>query len=554
MVKAYFDYVQSHVFGLSNTNKVKPLAIDGGFWLACGELLVKFSLKTGDMKEKLDSGRQAYVTCSTRFSDSMTDLVAVGYADGDIAVFFTGDSADAIDDEKYAIFSEHSTSVVCISFNKSGATMVSGSMDNSIILWDVVGRSLRHKFVGHSGPITSLHFIRYFQDSADYLLSTSKDGCLRVWDIDTRRCLEIVPSKKNEVLSSVSIQGLKFVRNELFMAFTNSEECVFYEMQAIAGDKDTPGRYVVERGRFTRTQFASVVDVEVSHGLVVVANEEKGIEVLKMRSKAEVSNKFKRKKKRVMDKSGEKEIEEVFENKDEYMNNVVNWFEVVKTFKTKAKVCSVKFVSKPQNKDGLSLAIFYNNNTFELRDLYLTEENAFLKEHAAFENLAHQTVVRSCSFSSDDSLLMSASSDCVKIWTSLNHFQNIRSVQISDTVSCIFLPYLRFACLASRSGNLSLLNADTGVLEHNIEKAHGDTIWSIDATVLDEELIVATCSSDGTVKFWSLAERVKSKTMCLEAIRTVQVGEALQWVKFSHSAKHYTVALMDNSMQVGLGY
>lgn len=61
---------------------------------------------------------------------------------------------------------------------------------------------------------------------------------------------------------------------------------------------------------------------------------------------------------------------------------------------------------------------------------------------------------------------------------------------------------------------------------------------------------MATCSSDGLVQFWSLSEKKISKTMLLEIIRSVQIGEPVQWVKFNQSTSHYCVALLDNSMQI----
>lgn len=268
-----------------------------------------------------------------------------------------------------------------------------------------------------------------------------------------------------------------------------------------------------------------------------------------MRSKAEVANKFKRKKKRVLDKQTGEEGEEVFENKDEYMNNVTNWFEVAKTFKLKQKIDSVLHIPKFKGKEDL-IAVFYNNNTFALKQISGTEENLALKEVASFENLAHQAVVRSVCFNQDDSLVLSLSADCAKLWTSLKDFQAVRTFQIQDGIACCFLPYQKYAMIATRGGNLALINADSGSVEFLIEKAHSDTIWKIDWTVIDGDLTITTCSSDGLIKFWNLTEKVKSKTMCLEVLRSVQIGEPLQWVKFNNSGKFYCAALMDNSMQV----
>lgn len=268
-----------------------------------------------------------------------------------------------------------------------------------------------------------------------------------------------------------------------------------------------------------------------------------------MRSKAEVSNKFKRKKKRVLDKQSAEEPEEAFENKDEYMNNVVNWFEIVKTFKLKHKIDSVVHIPKYKDKENL-LAIFFNNNTFAIKQLTGSEESLALKDYSSFENLGHQAVIRSVCFNQDDSLVLSVSADCARLWTSLKDFQAVKTFQVADGVAATFLPHLKFAVVGSRGGDLILLNADSGAIEFVAEKAHADTIWKIDWTVVDGDLIIGSCSSDGLVKFWNLAERIKSKTMCLELLRSVQIGEPLQWITFNNTSKYYCIALMDNSMQV----
>lgn len=268
-----------------------------------------------------------------------------------------------------------------------------------------------------------------------------------------------------------------------------------------------------------------------------------------MKSKAEVSNKFKRKKKRVVDKKTGTEVEEVFENKDEYMGNVSNWFETQKTFKLKHKIDSILHIPKFKGHSDL-LAVFFNNNTFAIKQLVETEDNLSLKDFASFENLSHQAVVRSVSFNQDDSLVLSVSADCVKLWTTLKDFQAVRTVQIQDAIASCFLPFQKYALLATRGGNLALLNTDSGAVECVIEKAHSNIIWNIDWVVIDGDLIIATCSSDCLIKFWNLTEKVKSKAMGLEVIRSVQIAESLQWVRFNNTGKYYCCALMDNSMQV----
>ncbi len=264
MVKAYFDYVQSHVFGLANRNKCKPCYSEAksGLLLACAELVLLVHPKTGEVLRKIDAKKTQYVSCLQLFEDGFTELLAIGFEDGDIVLHQLNEQLDKIDDEDFFVFSEHDTQVHSIQFSQSGALMVSGAADNVIVLWDVIGRTAKHKYSGHSSPVTSLTWYKNFNDSSEYFVSTSKDGCLRVWDVDTRRCIDIIASKKNEVLAVNKIKNLKFVRNELFAVTTNSEEVVFYEMKVTRAEGQAPV-FHEERGRFIRNHYATVVSSEV---------------------------------------------------------------------------------------------------------------------------------------------------------------------------------------------------------------------------------------------------------------------------------------------------
>ena len=116
--------------------------------------------------------------------------------------------------------------------------------------------------------------------------------------------------------------------------------------------------------------------------------------------------------------------------------------------------------------------ILYSNNTFEVRQISQTEDSVQLQEIMSCENMGHQAVVRSLAFSQDDTMLMSSSADVVKIWSTLMSYQSVRTIQLSDIMSCTFLPYQKYACLGSRSGDLHLVNTATGVVEFTKEKAH----------------------------------------------------------------------------------
>ena len=83
----------------------------------------------------------------------------------------------------YATLIGHERSVQSVSFSPDGQTIVSGSSDNTIRLWDVgTGKHLR-TLTGHKGPVYSVSF----SPDGQILASGSWDCNIRLWDAVTGR-------------------------------------------------------------------------------------------------------------------------------------------------------------------------------------------------------------------------------------------------------------------------------------------------------------------------------------------------------------------------------
>ena len=115
-------------------------------------------------------------------------------------------------------------------FSDDGMTLASGGGDNDILIWDMVCYSAVYKLRGHKGPITSLLFTpnsnpndsssssssggnnntitttttnnssssssssggRGSNDRTGYLVSSSTDTLLKVWDLTTAHCVQTI--------------------------------------------------------------------------------------------------------------------------------------------------------------------------------------------------------------------------------------------------------------------------------------------------------------------------------------------------------------------------
>jgi len=113
--------------------------------------------------------------------DSLTcwrDIVAVGLSTGEIITL------DRITGIQTAILSGHTDHVKSLAFSPDGTSLVSGSYDKTIKLWDVQTGGVVKTFHGHTGWIYSVSI------SADWttIASGSRDTTICLWDIQTEEC------------------------------------------------------------------------------------------------------------------------------------------------------------------------------------------------------------------------------------------------------------------------------------------------------------------------------------------------------------------------------
>ncbi|RUS24068.1 WD40-repeat-containing domain protein, partial [Jimgerdemannia flammicorona] len=228
MVKAYLRYEPKATFGIIAS--VQSNAIynrDGKLAIAPAlEDVVVWDLKKGTQVAKWhESTNKAEVTCIAR-SPNEVDY-AVGYVffspalhhsrmnpfvpcynDGSIRLWSFKTSTCSV------TFNGHRSAVTALAFDKNGTRLASGSRDTDLIVWDVVGEVGLYRLRGHKDQITCLYFLTRptATDSAtdatnattttatsNYLLSSSKDTLLKLWDLTTQHCVETLIAHRGEI-------------------------------------------------------------------------------------------------------------------------------------------------------------------------------------------------------------------------------------------------------------------------------------------------------------------------------------------------------------------
>ena len=75
----------------------------------------------------------------------------------------------------------HTNSVLSVSFSPDGERIVSGSLDNTLKVWDAETGQETLTLKGHSGPVWSVSF----SPDGERIVSGSDDNTLKVWDAET---------------------------------------------------------------------------------------------------------------------------------------------------------------------------------------------------------------------------------------------------------------------------------------------------------------------------------------------------------------------------------
>lgn len=86
------------------------------------------------------------------------------------------------------LLADHSDSVMSLQWIDEN-TLVSGSLDKTIILWDVPAAKQMHVLVGHSAGVSALCYL----PAERILVSAGIDQSLRVWNVDSRELTRNLP-------------------------------------------------------------------------------------------------------------------------------------------------------------------------------------------------------------------------------------------------------------------------------------------------------------------------------------------------------------------------
>ena len=121
------------------------------------------------------------------------DLVAVGLSSGDVIIL------DVITGICTSTLSSHTEWVICLVFSLDGIFLVSGSADKTVILWDIQTGGVIKTFHGHTGLVLSVSI----SPDCTTIASGSNDYTIHLWDTQSGECNYII-NEHNDSVWSVS--------------------------------------------------------------------------------------------------------------------------------------------------------------------------------------------------------------------------------------------------------------------------------------------------------------------------------------------------------------
>lgn len=555
----------------------------GRAYAAANEEVLCWDVKKGELLSRWrDSSCTEQVTVICR-SDVDTDLYAVGYADGSIRIWDSRTSTVVIS------FNGHKSAVTELAFDQSGVRLASGSKDTDIVVWDLVSEVGLFKLRGHKGEITGLQFLHPSkatqEDGVDgedtemdtdqaFLLSTSKDALVKIWDVNSQHCIETHVAQTNGECWSLGVSP----DGSSCMTAGNDGELRVWSIDlaglrqaALSVGEGAEHRYLHERGTLYRQGKDRTLGIAyyAKSDYIAVHGSDRAIEIWRMRSEKEVQKALSRKRRRRREKAKEEQNGDAPEGDEEInlaeasIGDIIVPYVTVRISPGGGRVRSISWMQSKSKK--LQLLVGTDSNLIDVYEVPHKSKSSKSEDEPEYDRTlsvelaGHRQDIRALALSSDDRMLASASSGKsanggLKIWNVRT--QNcLRTLECGKALCAAFLPGDKIVVVGTKDGDIELYDIAASSLLDKIP-AHEGTVWTLQVHPDGKSLI--TGGSDKTVKFWNfeiVQEEIPGTKRTMPRLKLVQsrilkLNDDVLNVHFSPDSRLLAVATMDNTVKV----
>lgn len=414
------------------------------------------------------------------------------------------------------------------------------------------------------------------QSHAGFLLSTSKDALIKIWDLGAQHCVETHVAQSNGECWAMCISP---DRSGCITAGNDGEMKIWsIDLKGLAQkinqiDENSERIYLREKGvlyrqgkdRTTGVIFHPNGDYVAAHG------SEKAVELWRIRSETEVHKALARKRKRQREKEAarlghdETTSGELAngDSKDEELSaaKVAEIIVPHVIVRTTGKIRSIDWTAEKRSK-SIQLLAATTNNQLEIYKVVtkgsgtgskLDEPPEYTRPFSV-ELPGHRADVRSLALSSDDRMLASACNGSLKIWN-IRTQSCIRTLDCGYALSSSFLPGDKIVVVGNRNGELELFDIASSTLIETV-KAHDGAIWTLH--VHPDGKSIATGSADKSAKFFNfeiVQEEVPGTTRTIPRFklvhtRTLKVADDILNLRFSPDSRLIALSFLDNTVKV----
>ena len=457
--------------------------------------------------------------------------LAVGYNDGIIKLWNLRAHTSFIS------LNGHTGVPRVLAFSSNGLKLASGGDDGDIIMWDVINYYGLFRLKGHTSIITTITFLCDI-----YLVSTSKDCLVKIWNLVTKSCFQTIIDHDSEILSNVLICDTYMITGSL-----DGKLRIFSNLDDVdCSDTNLDSRAINSIKIPVHFKFIGFID-RGFHGKVtkLFFNKSASFVIVKSNSTFEYI-----KLKIIYDSIIETpriSIRDIdFISPNEFPN--ISSLSIERKSFVFLRKKSFDFDLLDTGNDFL-IALNLGNNQVEILSIDYFFNSSKLYSLSQF----HHNDVRCLSFSSDSQLLAAGSSDEVRIWNPRKE-HCLLSIRVFDVLSCCFIISDKYLIVGTSFGLIHFLHVYSSTLIKSIH-LHSDAIWSVISQ--PNSNVIATCSSDKILKLTSISFKSKLKTSFCQDFGLVEesllyLPEEILFIKYSYDAKLLAVSLLDNTVKVFL--
>jgi len=553
----------------------------GKAYVGANEDVLCWDIKKGELLRRWhDVDCKSEVTSIAR-CEAQEGLFAVGHADGSIRLW------DDLSSTIISTFNVHRSAVTHLAFDRDGSRLASGSKDTDIILWNLLTETAECKFRGHKDQITGLQFLRtrigsrqspHTDEAVDvsapddpedfeesYLLSTSKDALIKIWDLSTQHCIETHVAQTNGECWALGLtpdgQSCITAGNDGELKVWSIDLDSLAEFGSRVGDvkefKTLRSQGVLYRQSKDRT-LSIVFHPKLEY--IAVHGSEKAVEIWRIRSDEEVQRSLTRKRKRRREKAKEAG-QDIDLDQDEPTGapDVSEVFVSHVIVRTGGKVRSVAWASNRSTK-AVELVCATTNNQVEAYTITAREKKKATSDAPDYNRTlavdipGHRTDIRALALSSDDRMLATASSGLLKIWN-VRTQSCLRTLECGQSLCCAFLPGDKIVLVGTKSGELELYDIASSSLIDRFQ-AHDGAVWTLQ--VHPDGKSVVTGGADKAAKFWRFdivqeeipGTRRTTPRLKLTQTRVLKVNDDVLSICFSPDERLLALSTLDNTVKV----